>query len=124
MSLLVSKSSSFVEVLMEMGRSFVDSRVLSYKNSAVNYSDIGKLRASKNLSSIGNEENVILETFEKGWSIFLFRPKGIDEEFFYFYLEVLDVFKIQIPFFNFVPRSNYIQMDGGLLKSSKLFVNY
>lgn len=80
---------------------YVDSEVLSYKHNMVNHIYIGKLCASKKLYSTGNKEDVILETCEEGETVCLFHPKGVDEEYFYFYLGVLDNLKIKILFSDF-----------------------
>lgn len=98
---LESGSSGFVEVLIEMGGSFVDAEMLSYKNNSVKHNDIEKLLAKRNVSSTRNEEDVILEVCEESEVVCLFHPKGVGEEFFYFYLRVLDNFKIHFPFTDF-----------------------
>lgn len=87
-------SSGSVEVLTEMGGSFIDAEVLKYKKSSVTREDIGKLRAKRDISSNGDEEDVVLELCVEGEVVCLFRPKGVDNVFFYFYLSLLDGFWI------------------------------
>lgn len=86
---------------MEMEGSFIITEVLKYKSSSLTRDDIDKLRSNKDISSTGNEEDVILDLCEEGEVVCLFRLKGVDNESFYFYLSLLDNFWIQFPFTGF-----------------------
>lgn len=81
-----------------MEGSFEDAEVLSYQNSSILYCEIEKLYTKKNISFTRNDEDVVLEVCGEGEVVCLFRPKAVDEELLYFYLGVLDDFKMQLPF--------------------------
>src|ERR1051325_4488975 len=47
---------------------------------------------------MGNEDDVILETCETGETVCMSRPKGVNPEWFYFYVGVVEELNIQFPF--------------------------
>lgn len=55
-----SLSSSSIEVLMEITKSF-DQEVMSYDQNCIDEVEISKLRTLRNVSSTGNEDVIILE---------------------------------------------------------------
>lgn len=84
--------------MMEMIGSFIDQEVISYNHNTIVDSDISKLRFNKKISSTGNEEDVVLERCVDGERVCITRPRGVSGEYFYFYLGVIEDFKICIPF--------------------------
>lgn len=98
-----SSSSGSVDILMEMTRSLIDKEVLSYDCKVNDDSDISKLRSNKQISYTGNEEDVVLEPCVVGERVYITRPKGVSDEYFYFYSGVIEDFKIRIHFTNFEP---------------------
>lgn len=98
-----SSSGSSVEVLMEIIESF--DQVVSYDHNFIDEMEIPELRPLKNVSSIGNEDNVILEPCIQGECVCIARPKGVKNEYFHFYVKVLEDFNIHIPFIDFNIRS-------------------
>lgn len=76
-----SSSGSSVEVLMEIIKSF-DQEVTSYDHSSIDKVKIDKLWSLKNISSTGNEDDVILEPCILGECVFIARPKGAKDEYF------------------------------------------
>lgn len=85
-----------------MEGSFIDVEVLHYKKSSITHSDIEKLRGKHHISPTRNEEDVILGTCGEGEAVCLYRLQGGEGEFFYFYIGLLEDFKIQFPFSDFV----------------------
>lgn len=75
-----------------MNGSFVDLEILSYSHSIINTSDI---------SSTGNKEDVVLEPWKNAERVCIFRPGGVADDHFYFYIGVLEDSKIHIPFSDF-----------------------
>lgn len=80
-----SSSSCSVGILMEMARSLIDREVLSYDHIIINDNDISKLRSTKQISSTGNEEDVVLGPCVVGEGVCITRPKGVSNKYFYFY---------------------------------------
>lgn len=98
-----SKSSSpgsSVEVLMEIRESF-DKEVMSYDHNSNNEVEIVKLLSLKNFSSTGKEDDVILEPCIPGEHVCIARPRGVKDEYFHFYVGVLQDFNNHIPFTDF-----------------------
>lgn len=62
---------------------------------------ISKLCSDNQISSTGNEEDVVLEPCVFGERVCITRPKGELDEYFYFYSVVTKDFKIHIPFTTF-----------------------
>lgn len=54
--------------------------------------DICKLWAKRDISSTSNEDDVVLELYEEGEFICLFRSRGFSDELSYLYLSLLDDF--------------------------------
>lgn len=86
---------------MEATGSLTDKEVLSYNHIIIDESYILKLDSNTLVSSTENEEDVILEPCIDGESVCLTRPKGVFEEYFYFYSGVIEDFKIRTPFTDF-----------------------
>lgn len=80
-----SSSSDFSDTRMEATNFLIN----KYDHSIIDESYISKLRSNTLISSIGNEEDVILEPCVVGESVCITRPKGVLEEYFYFYLGVI-----------------------------------
>ncbi|KAI5401710.1 hypothetical protein KIW84_066252 [Lathyrus oleraceus] len=80
-----SSSGSSVEVLMGIMESF--DQVVSYDHNSIYEMEIPELRPLKNVSSIGNENNVILEPCIQGECVCVARPKGVKDEYFHFYVK-------------------------------------
>lgn len=78
-----------------------DKEVLGYDHSIIDEGYISKLHSNNLVSSSGNEEDVILEPCVVGKRVCITRPKGLLEEYFYFYSGVIEDFKIHIPFTDF-----------------------
>lgn len=74
---------------------------MSYDLSSIYEVKIAKLRSLKNVSSIGNEYNVILEFCIPGENVCIARPRGVKYEYFHFYVGVLEDFNIHLPFTDF-----------------------
>lgn len=85
---------------MEISDSF-DPEVMSYDHSSIDEVEIAELRPLKNISSTGNEDGVILEPCIPGEHVCIVRPRGVKYEYLYFYVSVLEDFKIHLPFTNF-----------------------
>lgn len=128
-----SISSGFLWVLIEMNGSFVDSDILNYSHSMNATSDINKLRSNMDIPSTGNEEDVVLEPCEDGERICIFQHRGVADDHFYFYIRVLEGFKIQIPFYDFevdlftilnIAPSNCTLMVGVLWKLLRWFTRW
>lgn len=96
-----SSSSGFMDIVMEMIGSFIDQEILSYDHNTIDDSDISKLWSNKKISSIKNEEDVVLEPCVDGERVCITWPKGVSVEYFYFYSGVIEDFKIRIPFIDF-----------------------
>lgn len=95
-----SSSGPSVEVVMEIIESF-DQEVTSYDHNSIDEVEIAKLRSLKNISSIGNEDYVILEPCILGECVCIVRPRGAKDEHFHFYARVLEDFNIHLPLTNF-----------------------
>lgn len=95
-----SSSGSSIEVLMEIADSF-DQEVISYDHSSTDEVEIVKLLSLRNYSSTRNEYDVILEPCILGERVCIVSPSGVKDEYFYFYVSVLEDFKIHIPFSDF-----------------------
>ena len=95
-----SDSPGSVEILMETAAPF-DSEVMSHKKSIVDDIDITKVRSLRIISSTGSEDDVILEPCGPKERVCILRPKGVSEEFFYFYPSILEDFSVRIPFTDF-----------------------
>lgn len=57
-------------------------------------SDIGKFCSNMNLSSIGNEEDMILEPCVDGERVCIYHPRGVLDELFYLHIGILEDLKI------------------------------
>lgn len=79
----------------------IDEEVLSYYHSVIDDNYISKLRSNNQISSIGNEEDIVLEPCVVGGRICITRPRGVPDKNFYFYSGVIEDFKIHIPFTDF-----------------------
>lgn len=95
-----SSSSGSIEVRMKITYSF-DEEVMSYDHSSTEDVEIGKLRSLKNISSSGNYDDILLEPCIPGECVSISRPKCMKDEFFNFYVRVLENFKIRLPFSDF-----------------------
>ena len=93
-------SSGSVELIMETNQ-LIKGEALGFKQSLIRDVEIATLRSLWNVSSTGNEDDVILESCESGESVCMIRPKGVDSEWFYFYSGVIEEFSIQFPFSDF-----------------------
>lgn len=78
---------------MEMGGSFVDAEVLKFKKSGVNHDDVCNIQAKRDIFTTANEEDVMVKLCEEG-EVCLFRTRGVSNNLFYFYLNLLDDFRI------------------------------
>lgn len=88
---------------MEIVDSF-DQEVMSYDRSSIDEVKIAKLRSLKNISSTGNEDDVVLEPCIPRECVCIVRPRGVKDEYFYFHVGVLEDFKIHLPFADFESR--------------------
>lgn len=79
----------------------IDKEVLSYNHNIIDESYISKLRSNTLVSSTRNEEDVILAPCVDSESVCITRPKGVSDEYFYFYSGVIEDFKIRILFTDF-----------------------
>lgn len=92
-----SSQSGFVDTLMESTGSFTNKKVLSYDHNIIDNNYISNLRANNQASSIGNKEDVVLEPSVVRERVCITRSNGVPNEYFYFYLGVIEDFKICIP---------------------------
>lgn len=124
-----SLSSGYVGILMEITGSFLDKEVMSYDCSIIDNNDISKLQSNKQISSTGNEEDVVLEPFVVGERVCITRSRGVSDKYYYFYLEVIQDFKIHIHFTNFesdllktlnIAPSQFRPNDRGFIKDFEL----
>lgn len=90
-------SGSSIEVLMEL----FDQEVMSYDHNSIDEVEIVKLRSLKNVSSTGSKEDVILEPCIPGECVCITHPRGVKDEYFHFYVGVLEYFNIHIPIIDF-----------------------
>lgn len=86
---------------MEMTRSFIDKEVLSYDHNTLDDNYISKLRSNRQISSTGNEEDVVPEPCAVGERVCITRPRGVSSEYFYFYSGAIKDFKTSIPINDF-----------------------
>lgn len=77
-----SSSSGFVDTLMETTRSLIDKELLSYNHNIIDDNHISKLRSNNQVSSTGNEEDVVLEPCVVGERVCITRPKGVPMSIF------------------------------------------
>lgn len=96
-----SSSSGFLDTPMEIAGSLIDKEVLSYDHNVIDDTYILKLHSNNLVSSTRNEENVVLEPCVVGERVCITRPKGVFDEYFYFYLGVIEDFKVRVPFIDF-----------------------
>lgn len=96
-----SLSSGFLDTLMETTWSLIDKEVLRYNHNIIDDSYILRLRSDIPVSSTGNKEDIVLEPYLVGERVYITRPKGVFDEYFYFYSEVIEDFKVCIPFTDF-----------------------
>lgn len=96
-----SSSSGSLGILMEMARSLIDKEVLSYDHNIIDGSDISKLCSTKQISSTENEKDVVMEPCVVGERVWITQPMGVSNKYFYFYLGVIEDFRIRIPFTDF-----------------------
>lgn len=101
-----SSLGSSVEVLMEISESF-NPEVTSYDHISIDEIEITKLRSLKNVSSTGNEDDVTMESCIPRECVCIARPKGVKEEYFHFYVGVMEDFNIPLPFTDFEFGSYY-----------------
>lgn len=76
---------------MEIMESF-DQEVTSYNHNSIDEVKITKLQSLKNISSIGNGDDVILEPCIPGECVCIAYPRGAKNEYFHFYAGVLEDF--------------------------------
>lgn len=69
---------------------------MSHDHNSINEVLIAKLQSLKNVSSIGNEDNVILEPCILGERVCIVRPRGVKNEYFHFYVGVLNDFEFDL----------------------------
>lgn len=86
---------------MESTWSLIDKEVLSYDHNVIDENYISKLHSNNQVSSTGNEDDVVIEPYVVGEGVCITRPKGVPDEYFYFYSGVIVDFKIRIPFTDF-----------------------
>src|ERR1051325_11263878 len=84
-------SSGSVELIMESNK-LIKGEAIGFKKSLIKDIEIATLRSLWNVSSTGNEDDVILESCESGESVCMIRPKGVDSEWFYLYTGVIEEF--------------------------------
>src|ERR1044072_5036233 len=80
---------------------FIKGEAIGFKQSLIKDVDIATLRSLWNVSSTGNEDDVILEPCESGENVYMIWPRGVDSEWFYFYVGVIEEFSIQFPLSDF-----------------------
>lgn len=90
-----------MSILMEMMGSFIDKEVLSYNHNTLNENFISKIQFDRQISSTDNEEDVVQEPCVIGERVYITRPRGVSNKYFYFYLAVIEDFKIRIHFTDF-----------------------
>lgn len=95
-----SSSGSSIEVLMEIMESF-DQEVTIYDHNSIDDVGITKLQYLKNISSTGNEDDVILEPCIPEERVCIARPRIAKDEYFHFYVGVLGDSNIHLPFIDF-----------------------
>ena len=95
-----SDSSGSVELLMETNN-LLKGEALGFKQSVIKDVEIATLQSLWNVSSTGNEDGVILEPCETRENVCMSRPKGVNPEWFYFYVGVVEELNIQFPFTDF-----------------------
>lgn len=84
---------------------------MSYNHNCIYEVEIAKFRSLRNVSSTGNEDDVILEPCILRECVCIDLPRGVKDEYFYFYVGVLEDFNIHIPFTDF---------ESDLLKTLKI----
>lgn len=85
---------------MEIADSF-DQEVISYDHSSIDEVEIAKLRSLMNISSNGNEKDIVLESCIPGERVCVIHPRLVKEEYLHLYVGVLEDFKIHLPFTEF-----------------------
>lgn len=95
-----SEYFSSIDVLMEIMEPF-DQEVMSYDYNFIDEVEIDKLRSLRNVSSTGNEDDVILEPCILGERVCVALPREVKDEYFHFYVGVLEDFNIHLPFTDF-----------------------
>src|ERR1051325_6025452 len=93
-------SPGSVELIMESNK-LLKREALGFNQSLIKDMEISTLRSLWNISSTGNEDDVILEPCETGENVCMSRPKGVNTEWFYFYVGVVEKLSIQFPFSDF-----------------------
>lgn len=81
---------------MDIANSF-DTEVVSYDHSFIDEVEIVKLRSLKNISSIENGDDVVLEPCIPMEGVCIAHPIEFKNEYFHFYASVLQEFKIHLP---------------------------
>src|SRR4051812_24432340 len=74
---------------------------MSCKASSFDEVDIAKLHSLRNISSTGNEDDLVLEPCGPGERVCSLRPASSEDELFYFYPSVIETFDVRIPFSDF-----------------------
>lgn len=65
-----------------MNGSYIDSEVLSYTHSTINANDVAKPQSSMDISSTGNEEDVVVEPCEDDERVCIFQLRGVTDGHF------------------------------------------
>lgn len=92
----------FEEVLGSHDVSPVSAKVLRYKKSFMNLTEVEKLWEKQRIFSTDSEEDVVLEVWEEGETVGSFPPQDIGGDYFYFYFGPLKDFQVQFSFSDFV----------------------
>lgn len=73
----------------------IDKEVLSYDYIVIDDNYILKLCSDNQVTSIENEDEVVLKPCVVGETVCITRPKGVPDEYFYFYSGIIEDFKIR-----------------------------
>ena len=101
--------------------------VLIYDHNIIDDNYISNLCSNNQVSSIGNEDDVVLEPCAVGERVCITQPKGVPDEYFYFYSGVIEEFtdfESDLLKTQNVPLVSYTQMVEALSKLLNSFARW